>query len=675
MARTGLQQFNAEIKLYEAIPVSSGVNIAFSTDAKRETYMATKRFKTISNCKNIKFYNDTNGVIRLNLTKTEIDKAAYISFKNPNYTDKLIYAQLVFPPTYINNETYEFQFFIDPLLSYQHDITCKPYTSITRQHLSESDAATAATNPWDPSLWQLRTPESITYGKSIEPLNYDFSTDGGSIFNTSLMQDGSETSILLYLSMIDLDALDKEYVDSTDTPVATDYPSYKFEAYLTNGADFYFDPRDGVYHSTANVIPNNYYNTQNFIIAWSGGSRTCLGNTKSGLLHLNDFIKLITTWNCVSAILNMYKMPTDLLDHFSVNVLPSLNGETTTIAAPTISHDPKLYNFPFSYLRIITPSDDQKEYQYEKFLDLQQGDSSFDFYSVTDISERPIIITAPLSYENTNIIPAAPNDFDIKNAIIFSQIPTAPYIIDAYTAQMASTAASLIASHTTEKEISLKIQEYQNEANIIQTEYGAASSYAGVVGESASALSLNNINPSGLLSAFGNAASADERMKAAMGQQLKTAYEQDIYADAGSMLIGNTEGAAARNYRRTKAAYAANQYIKPNGDGFMHYSAYDFFDFLYVHVHPIDYIADQYDKYFSVYGYYSGAVDTPYICNFLKNSNDTTKLPDWRTQADGLKTTYIQTANAEFSGAPINICKFFERAFDTGMIWINGDLL
>ena len=672
MARSGMQVFNAEIKIYSGVPITKGRQIAFSTKAKQTAYFESKRVTTIANCKNIKLLGK-QGVVRLNLTKAQLAQAQMISFKSPNFDDTIIYAHLIYPYTYVNNQCYAFAFQIDLIQTFMFDMTCNPTTVLEREHMSATDAATAATNPWDPDLWQLRTPEGLAYSRTMEPLNYDFSTEGGRVFDTPYMQDGTETSYLVYLSRIDFDYLDEGALPGFE-------PSEEFQDLI----DWLINPTDGsacwclvpgtaYYEGLVYNIPNNFFNTQNYIM--------CFNMSTMGKDKLDWLLGRLTKWGVLSSIVNIYKVPAEMFEFCVVRDLTTVDviGKDTTISAPTVTLDPKLYNFPFSYLRLISPSGDQKELQYEKFSSMQSGSGSLQLTTVSDVADTPKLIVNPVGYENQGVVYGATyTDLDPMNAMIFDQVPTAPYNIDAFAAAMSAKAQELVRNHTNVQEMDFLLQGYALEARGEQVGYDYASYGAQTALDVASNLtgggtSVANPKLPGVSDVMGfihNTDMFEYNSKQVMGANLELAYQKDMVNEAALTLTSDLNTSTLRNYKRTKPAYASAQYIKPNGIGVSHYSAYEFFDILYVHAHLLESVMEQYDAYFRTYGYTSGRVGVPYICNFMKGTGD---QPDWRTQPDGTKTTYCKTSPSAFTGRSYDVNSEWENVFDSGTIWIKGD--
>lgn len=695
---------NSTISLYSGIEIDNGQQLVFSSDASRESYFNNHLEVADVPCTVVR----KSGVLRIEVSGVVAARCNYISFINPAFDNKIIYARII-DYDYVNNETVEIVFQIDYWITWCFDLTFEP-CYIEREHLSADEWATATANPYDQSIYSLRTPEpSLTIAKELEIPNYSVGSDSDSdamkVGDLILRNTGVAWGVgtLVCLSSIDFEDLDMEFT-STDP----NSPKYKFNAPSNKFVDIL---------TAIAVEPMGYYNISgalcNYLNAryqynpalaaiemgsdWSslGGGATpglvsramaisaCdyLYFDPNSLDALELLLEYLTRWSCVSSIVGMYAIPNEIM---ALAVTFSGGTETMAVYPDTAESllntydNPKLCNYPFSYLRVITPSGDIKELHYEDFIDVQDGSSQCSLNCNLDITTQPSLIVAPYKYKMTNV--SDESDVNTMESVIYQQFPTKPYNIDAFLSAVAANAQQVIASRTVDSawEMASATTGVSKMAEAIQVGKGVASIVGSVVagngglskgslGKGLSGLATGG-GVGGIAKGLGTAADFFQQGSDLAVQRGKVENATEKWYGASDVL-GGGEGAIVADLAATRPAYACDQYIKSNGTGMLNFNLLSFFDIIIQRVRLRSAVLERYDNYFNYYGYQSGRCGIPYVVEYMFGGNNT---PHWATIA-GKDTTYIKTNDCRITGVMLPVSEYIRAMFNSGVRFIKGD--
>ena len=150
------------ITLYNNVPITNQEQIAFKTLAQQKAYFATKILRSKVNCS----YVRRNGRLKIEDGMGLMLNCNYISFRNPSFENKTIYARVI-DYAYINNTTVEIQYVIDWFQTFMFDVTYEDAV-MDREHLSVADWNKVEANPYDRSVYEMFTPEPLPVTKEME---------------------------------------------------------------------------------------------------------------------------------------------------------------------------------------------------------------------------------------------------------------------------------------------------------------------------------------------------------------------------------------------------------------------------------------------------------------------------------------------------------------------------
>lgn len=690
---------DSTITLYSGVGIDNGEQLIFRNIGNQRTYFSSKYVTELTDCQVVK----KTGRIRIpispnGITGDVIATCNYFSFINPSFDNKTFYCRIV-DYDYVNNEVCEISWVLDYWQTWMFDVNFDEMY-IEREHLSQTDYNKLVTNPYDTSVFEMRTAEpALPIGEDLEKLSYTVGTNDS--YDGILLREAITTfagkdpqpGTLMYLAEIDFEDLD------TSAPAGSNPPSSYFAAMLATieDEDYAFYKLTPAQYSY--LIGQGYSVDLEFV--GSGWTSLNISPFDSNILEeqytilympytdseydpddpdstyavppASLLINKLTQWNCVSAIIGLYGVPTNLM------ITAGLRGSSGNYGAfyaqihtakfdlSTVKHH-KLLHYPFSYLRLISPNGDKCELRYESFKEVQQGSSSCKILINMDIYEKPTLIIAPDNYKMEGLTPESSlMSANVLSGLIFNQFPQMPYTVDAFLAQMASVASGIIGNNTTDYGYSLE----QKQLDVYKEAAGAIGSTAAAIGD---ALTLN------FGGAASNAVNATFGATQAQLSQQRLQNEANMSQDAYALLNGEQEGNAVfENFKNVRPAFAANRYVQSNGDGTINYNVMNTLDIIVLGVRLNTAVLEQYDKWFSQYGYTSGRCGIPHVLNYIDNTsyNDGSGVVHWEETdpqaVDNKAYTYVKTHDCKVLDVMLPVSQFVKQMFDGGIKLIKGD--
>ena len=668
-------RFTSTVKLYHVSEIGNGRFPAFSSISNQTQFFTDRLKATINNCKLVR----GRGSVRVNVpTKSFYKDINYLSYVNPDYDNKTMYG-FVTGYQYINDQCTELSFVIDFIQTFMFDVECVGgETSIEREHLSAERKQLAETNPFNASLWELETAEPLPMNENLEKRGLAFGHDNDATDSFRLFS-GTEGSAIniIYVSQFDFVALDELAPEGIAT---SDLPSHIWQDFIDHASTwdslgFSVDFDGSILCGSSYLIPSGQ---QAHMLSYFTNTCAILGLRRS---KLNELINHLTRWGCVSNIVNVVSVPENIITRAFFS---STAFEAVDVFVPDSgANNEKLYRFPYQYIRLITPDYNKKELRYEWFNDINDGSAPpLTGFEVqigigTDIINGVSFVATPLNYHNSYV----PEDSswavaaDTSESVIYDNIPTAPYNIDAYLTEMSSLAQQRARTDTLTNAKSIEAEMYGLGART-QQGYAVTEGFATMLGGSvAGDLEgfTTNSKSEPVLNALNIPAVAQSVMEAGIKQsERQLTYDAkitdlEVTANAAAYLVGDDQGIFAQNYRFLKGTYASDHYVQPSGGGFKNFTQYGFLNIMLQRVRLRDEILEMYDNYFDTYGYASGRTGIPYIMKFI-DSTITSDSPQW---VNG--ETYVKTNNIHFKGTFQYVCELWAQTFNAGIHWINGD--
>ena len=721
---------DSSITLYKDVDIDHGEQLIFKSKNNQSAYFASKVHPNGSyvNCTVVR----KTGTIKVEKSMSIVSQCNYLSFINPSFDNKTVYARIV-DYDYVNNECTEITYAIDYWQTWMFDVSFEDMY-IDREHLSQADWDKAELNPYDPTIFEFRTGESLSVSKDMEKLNYSIgsnNTDDGYRITRALTEKVSVDNtmgVLIKLNNIDLEALDSGF-----TGAVADTPSCIFATYLSsilnmnNGVNskigFFsitkpmYDYLSAKHTANPSVYPliageyvlgsgwvqrdstpiypykSSKYNPGCCLIYDPCGADKDLNNGVMG-----TFLNLMTKWGNVDKIIDMSIIPNNIM--MFAGIPNAYAGGTPYEPAQTTPDinvvNKKLYRFPYSYLRVMAPNGDVKEYKYEHFKNITDGNGYAGLAAMLDLTDRPTLIIVPRGYKYSGMSQSYGLDGNITEAIFFDQFPTMPYTIDAFTAQVAAVANSTIGNRTVDNAADMAAMDVATDRtsqNIATLQVGLNAASTAVGGAGRASISptyndpsigpesgINGIKGSGLAGAGlsigqGVAMAASMRSAGAQMEMDRKKFEaaSERWMGASDALGGADGNVIATQLRLTKPAYACDKYVPSNGIGTSNFNIASFCDVVFLRVGLADEVLSVYDNWFSHYGYTSGRCGIPRVINYSRGISTDADVPHWQT-LNGKPTTYVKTMDCKVLYSMVPVASTIKSMFDSGVRMIKGDL-
>ncbi len=688
------------INLYGGVHITNKQQIAFKTRSQQTTYFASKLIRSKVACS----YVRRTGRLKIEDGVGLMLSCNYISFRNPSFEDKEIYARVV-DVNYVNNTTVEISYIIDWFQTFMFDVTYEDAV-MQREHLSVADWNKVQTNPYDRTVYEMFTPENLPVGKDMEKLytipngvdNYlclqpnQPMNDQDTAYTTLFDDTYSKfKDIVFMISDFDFMEISQQELTEFWNCFDTIYTSAGWKAYKSSGTFFVSsaDHRllgedDGqgypVYLNTPVPIAYNIC----FLTYNSETPETCMGNVQKVI----DFLTLHQLTHC---IIGLYQVSTN----FKVFILN--NGGFNYKVAPVNDVNvvnKKLMHSPYQYIRVETASGDIKEYHYEKFL-VRNQDGTFNLRVLGTINGQPCMMILPYYYKNGSYKGDSGSNiwslfnlssmlgYNIAERLEFNSFSQIGFVTDAYLAYLGEQYTQNLQNRTTGSEYYARAYSDKGVLDAYGERIGGVIS-GGLAGAKAGFTSGGPVGAvvgaiggvftggvSGNLK-YGSTTQANENLNQ-MYDEANVLGALGV-KDAQAIASGDVPSAV---FNEAKAGFVADEYHPSNANSSNLYISEfgDVESFKITRVQLRDVFVQKYDSYFTRYGYSSSRVGIPRICNFMANSSDNTLLPKFLTQTNGLSMTYVKTQDMNVNTPLKPVEDFIESMFNNGMRFIDGSTL
>lgn len=665
------------ITLYSNVPITNGQQLAFKKVADQTAYFASKKISghESTNCT----YVRRTGQLKIQDKMGIMLQCNYFSFKNANadFENKTIYCRVT-DFSYINNNTVLVSYVVDWFQTFMFDVTYES-AILEREHLSVTDWGKVNTNPFDPSVYEMWTPEDLPVDKSMEKVY-----SAAQALDTHNRASGDSDKM----------SMDCAFT-KTGSPVivvfVSDYDTSEISEDLFEDFDAYIDTR-GQFHYRTNFV-NECVSDFVDIFRESGNTMLahlpvavpkavnigfigCTPDSNSKpvlrLQALKDFVNGMTIHGLTCQIIGMYQANTTMLLAYRDLSDNTYDHTFTTYyrvpysAPKDINNDPvvnkKLYHSPFTYLRVETSNGDSKEYQYEQSVDLQNGLATMQLDLVATLDGLPEIALVPENYKFKYLSSGSWDystiNLNIDERLTFGAFPQVGFTTDAYLTFLSSQYSQNLQARTT-------LSDQTTVTSKVGKVLGALSS---------GAMEYGGNNPVGLLSGAINA--TNEWI--AQTNQMNAYNEASVLpnlsgSDASKIASGD---AVSEVFNEGKKGYVADQYHAGSMGSLAYYTGAkdaSSLKFTRVMLKPIFYT--QYDRYFTKYGYSSSRNGVPRICYYMQNSSANAQLPKFLLQQNGQYETYVKCQAIDVHSTMKPVSDFIESMFKNGMRFIDGSSL
>ena len=670
---------NSTLQLLYDVPITGGHEIAFANVAEQNAYFA--RHVKVSGTKYSRL-DPTNNTIKVPYAADLCRSCNMLRFKNTAYEDKWFYAFIV-NVSYVNNTTSRITYVMNEFQTWFANVDYDTCT-VLREHLSIEDWDKAETNPFDTSILEFQTAEDLATGYEIEPVyeqgELDNESGAGHNGGWAVFPTNSASGIILQLASID---------EANAANFVSDYCSNftmvlrPDNTYVESG----FLPKPSP--NVKNMYPHAYY------LCFIDTDDTTLGNGNTmtnaqAMGKLNTALQWLTLNNLTQNILGIYYVDSS---QFYESVWDR-TGEYSIAKVYPHTFDvtnKKLDLFPYQYIRVDNGNGDTKEYKYELFKDIRDGGAAnpakFKYLSMFD--GVPMVSLLPYKYRQTNdnVEPTDTFGFNYnlnaKERLDNKNIPQLGYSIDAYLAYLGSAYQSALttsaysymmnarmpyvnaASSTVEAGGTNYISPNQ-QGNMPQKVAQRAGSVAGIAGgnfQRAATGATALLNAQNLEKATQEAANVRGGEVSLTEANLQSIASGEIQPSSGAIQTVNQ-------------AYSADYYKAGSTNGTLSFyvGTTAVAQFNITRVRLLDTVLEKYDKYFSLYGYKSGRIGIPRICNYTLGVAGDSINPHFDMTLK-YPATYVQTMNLHCIFSMTDVCSYIENLFNGGCRFLKGSEL
>ena len=656
---------NSVLNLYSNVEVSEGLQVAFSSAAAQYNYFSKRLVKQYTGMS----YVYRNGVVKIQDTPQVVARANYISFNNPSFESKPIYARIV-DYQYVNNATVKIAYAVDWFQTFMFDVSYRS-CQIQREHLSDADWAKAVANPWRHDILELETGENFHFTEDDRP---QISTNER-VHYLQCPDDSPECYIMLALSPFSF-----SYNVGDKTPEADMYnwlrgfknniaeklASDDFGQLVVRADDvldglpaslnIYIFKADDVYQSLFTDMDE----------AWSVPKK-----------RLDGVLDDLTAMGRTSQIVALYYAPKATVRAFlggsdtakNIFSIDNINARTCNAS------NPKMKRFPFSYLTVESPSGNRKEFHYEKFAAAANG---IDFYLLGSFNGFPFLSLIPYNYGQGNPSAAGISDktgFNITERLDYAEVPQLSYTTDGFLSYISSQYQQAQANQSTPVQLA-RMGEFM----------GGAATAAASLAPTLAGGALNGLTASGALSdtrpvgagmaalgsTLSNVSQGDNsKAGAAAGAAMMAHAVSANFSDANvrSAMGANIGlGSPIYNFDTERSLYDNDIYHAGTAGGFPAYKlARFYYQFYFKTLTPA--WTEIVDNYFNAFGYNSGRIGIPRVVNFIHGSGDQPHFVAY----DGAPTTYVKTTDCHVISTMMPVSQDIEALFNAGCRFIKGD--
>lgn len=651
---------NSVLNVYANIECTDGQQVVFQSDSARASYFNNRRVAQYTGMS----YIYHNGVVKVEATPGTMVNANYISFNNPSFESKPIYARIT-DWKYINNATVALTYDVDWFQTFMFDFSFKSST-ISREHLSESDWSAAVSNPWRADIMELNQDEGIVLN------TYDLeSTDYAELQSTT------DKYAAFLVSTVSVNYNDNNK-DNVNTRLAYFMKSFA-DRHITSPSFTQYGRMIMRNTETPAPVPqaaNIIFIKLDEKIASSGYDATVINDNypqiSSGDSAIGAFVDLMTGCGLTNQILSVTCMTISQIRELagasvSKKITPQVGG----------SSDPKLKRYPFCYLELMSPNGNTTEYTYEGWM----GNTP-DIYTKTsyDLSGRTAV---PYKYLGKTL--------NYRERFDTAPILQIPYTTDNFLTYLSNCYQASADRYTGAGALSSALSTAKSAVNV---GLGLATAGASFAGDSALAAAQSRMGKTVAFNS-GNFNMQESRRNLATAQYNSTMTNINSTAasnamglagnvgDIASTFIGDSNSLAASSLRgatgmlrgdeanltdfvTSRQAHPGSAYTSAASPGIM--ASLVTPEYQYCQYYPTDATIELFENYFKAYGYKTGRIGVPRVCNYINGAGS---MPHWAT-IDGKSCTYVQTNGAKVIAPLKPAADYIKAIFDMGCRFVKG---
>ena len=623
---------NSQIKLYSDVEITDGLEIVFKSKAGQDAYFKSKLKASNVTCTYIK----KTGKCRIEFPTSTVSQCNFITFTNASFENVTFYARVT-NWEYVNNVTSDIMYEIDWFQTYMFNVEYKD-AKIEREHLSEDDFQALEKNPWKTGIYEMETEEGLAVDKNM----YDFPTAGAG----GAMQK-IDVGMLYAVMQV------SPYEDEDNT----------FEAILRANSSGLYSPLTGQYiPGTKGTPPYNVlydakvkFPNPNYIAFFSISKED-----DSAMKGLANLVKMLTVNNASHNIISLYAVPLQYIQAFLFETFnnPKYPSITVQMVNETEYVNKKLYRAPYNFLEMHL-ANESKEYQYENFVNLAIAEAPVDvkFYIAASLENIPMLAIIPESYKFQPEDGAdIQHSLNVDERMDYKNIPHVAYNIDDYSSFLGSQYQTALTTSDNEIYANQITSSAALGNNVLRNDVGAIQEQGPVL---SAVYFLRDMITQIKNSIDYNSGGTDYINKFAQNQT-----QLDLLNEANSVKKGDF---VSNVYGQAKRVLGGSRYVAGNTGTLELYAGIAGNVGAPVvckrQIKPA--ILEQYDKFFTNYGYTSNRIGVPRVCHYIKATDTQPHFQDGYT--------YVKTSGMQVISNVKPASDYIESMFDRGCKFKKGD--
>ena len=645
---------DSSVSLYADVPISDGQELLFKSKSEQNTYFARKKIASRVDCT----YLRKTGKLRIEWSTATVQRANFISFKNPSFENITFYARLL-DWEYVNNNTTDVLYAIDYFQTFCFDVKYHA-CSIVREHLTETNYQKALANPWRRDIPELLTDEGLPVGRQFEKIYEEteqtsflsgvYSGERFRVPNSAAEGGLNDRYISFFVSSFDWKA-----IDTLDKNAMTEFMNYW----------------DNVNNSTDISLDTCFATWENGFVRSYGIFSIKYDNNTEWQDNMNKALNWFAIWGVTSAIIGVYVLPKYILQG-----LGDVDGSLIHVNLEKLEGvNPKLNTHPFRYIRIMSPLD-SKEYRIDLFESAANPNSSdfAEFRLVTNCNGLPTIAIVPVDYSfySSNSSEEGSVGYlthlNYKERIEYAGFAQVGFSIDSYLTFLSNQYNDAIKTNTSAGMAATRAQGINAITSMASPITNALSTATG--GDYSQEWTKTGRHQYEMIMPNAPQSFSVGTNVSAVSSAAASLYSADQTFDLQNEAMNRTGRAEPSEvFAGTKTAYVNDQYTPGSGGGLLAYQLRNI-GFIFEIVTLNDDVLQKYSDFLDVYGYKSGRAGIPHVCEYLENG---TIVPHFATY-DGDTFTYVRTENMHVTGNLQVACTAIENLFNSGCQFLKGDM-
>lgn len=608
-----------------SVPITDGQQLVFKSADSQRSYFETNSGNILTEMS----YMAHDGIVSVEMDPSDIKNYNYIMWENPTQEGRVWYARITNYKWINSAATTEIHYAIDWFQSFMFEHTIN-FAEMDREQLSETSWNAAMTNPFDPSIIELGTPEPIAVGKEFEPI-YD---KGDMVFYPASDTNLATQSLLFIMNLGWIDDLSS--ADQT-----------KFKDSIEKNEGKMVTP--GTISSFPTVLGYIWFP----LVQREGSSDSA---------RWSSFIDFITIYGLTSEIIGIYDVNNSMIS--SIENTGSAIQETITINKPSKLMHPKLARSPFRYIRVTSPSGVSKEYQYEKFDSLRTGGDTAQLIVSHNVLGNPVTYISPNAYEykSSGVIFESIN---YHERIEYADMPQVGMNIDAYLTFLSSQYSSAISANNAAQQTRNSFYGSKDYQIKLLQDTGLDKDIFSEMAGSIKAELAAQFSPN-MTEYAGQDIYNAQRMYAISEA---TAKGQEIEQSINVLKDAATRTTTSNALAYAKGAYVADIYRPGGSAGYIPYQiGRGTPQWHMVLVRPEEHYEARIVEFLNRYGCKSGRFGTPYVYQYMKGGES----PHW-AEIDGHQATYCKCNNIEVICNMAPASAAISSIYRSGCLFIKGD--